>query len=154
MDQIPLPTGIAYLATPYSRYPGGPDMAFYRTATLAARLIRLGIHVYSPIAHTHPIAVYGDIDLFDHTIWLPFDEEMMKVSKLLLVAHMDGWEESFGISEEIKFFEAAHKPIFDLDPVSLVMVRRREMKPVRERIDGSVFEEVEKARKEWLGVQT
>lgn len=119
-----IPSDLCYLATPYSKYVGGIECAFVDASKLAARLLRAGIKVYSPIAHTHPLALYGNIDPLDHAIWMPFDEAMMTVAQTLIVAHMDGWQDSFGISHEVKFFEAAGKPIFDLDPVTFTMSRR------------------------------
>ena len=115
---------IAYLATPYSKFPGGIKRAFVEASKLAARLMLAGVKVYSPIAHTHPLAVYGDIDPLDHYIWLPFDETMMTLASNLIVAHMHGWQESKGIKHEIEFFEKASKPIFDLDIKTLMMTRR------------------------------
>lgn len=123
-----MPDPLCYLATPYSKYEGGDlDLAFRDAARLAAELLKVGIKVYSPIAHTHPLAVYGDVDPMDHDIWLPFDEAMMKASDVLIVAHMNGWQESRGIAHEIEFFDKADKPIFDLDPRSLTMSRRRKL---------------------------
>lgn len=113
--------GLAYLATPYSKYPGGIQKAFEDASRLAARLMRDGVKCYSPIAHTHPIALYGNVDPFDHSIWLPFDEAMMDVCNTLIVAKMDGWQESKGIAHEIAFFERFGKPIFHLDPDTLTM---------------------------------
>lgn len=110
---------LCYLATPYSKYKGGNlQLAFEDAARLAAELLAIGIRVYSPIAHTHPLAVYGHLDALDHSIWLPFDEAMMEASDCLIVAHMDGWDVSYGIEHEVNFFAAAGKPIFDLDPDS------------------------------------
>jgi hypothetical protein len=116
---------LAYLATPYSRYKPNIEAAFKDAAKLAARLLITGLKVYSPICHTHPIAIYGALDALDHSIWLPFDEAMMAAADILIVAHMTGWEESRGVAHEIKFFEDAGKPIFDLDQVTLNMVRRQ-----------------------------
>lgn len=116
---------LCYLATPYTKYLGGDiERAFIDAAKLAALLLRAGVKVYSPITHTHPLAIHGNLDPLDHAIWMPFDQAMMEVSDVLLVAHMDGWQESYGIAEEIKVFEAAHKPIYDLDPKTLTMHRR------------------------------
>lgn len=117
--------GLAYLATPYTRYKGGIEQAFRDAAKLAAQLMRAGIKVYSPIAHTHPLAIHGNIDPLDHSIWLPFDHAMMRAADVLIVAHMDGWQKSKGIAHEVAFFEECRKPIFDLDPRSLVMTRRK-----------------------------
>lgn len=108
---------LIYLATPYSRYPAGIDAAFRDAAALAARLLQNGIKVYSPIAHTHPLAIYGNIDPLDHAIWLPFDEAMMTASSALLVAQMRTWEVSRGIAHEIEFFAREEKPVFYLDTV-------------------------------------
>lgn len=113
-----------YLATPYSLFAGGIDEAHRQACRIAAKLIRIGMTVYSPIAATHCIAMYGDLDPLDHSIWLPFDEAMMKAADVLIVAHMDGWNVSKGIEHEIKFFERAEKPIFDLDPRTLTFSER------------------------------
>jgi hypothetical protein len=118
---------LCYLATPYSKYKGGDlALAFQDAAALAASLLIEGIKVYSPIAHTHPLAVFSHLDPLDHSIWLPFDEAMMEAADALIVAHMDGWEESFGIAHEIKKFVADGKPIFDLDPATLQLTKRGE----------------------------
>src|SRR3990167_1959103 len=60
---------IGYLATPYTRYPAGIRAAFADAAKLAARLLVTGLKVYSPITHTHPLAIYGHLDPLDHAIW-------------------------------------------------------------------------------------
>lgn len=120
-----IPGGIAYLATPYSRYKPNIDAAFRDAAKLAGHLLCAGLKIYSPICHTHPIAIYGALDALDHSIWLPFDEAMMDAAHVLIVAHMEGWDESRGIAHEIKFFEDAGKPIFDLDPKTMIMTRRQ-----------------------------
>lgn len=109
---------LIYLATPYSKYPEGLEIAFRRASALAARLMLRGLKVYSPIAHTHPLAIHGGVNPLDHSIWLPFDEAIMKKADALLVARMKSWERSYGISEEIKFFNAAGKPVHHLDPVT------------------------------------
>lgn len=117
---------LVYLATPYSRYPGrdgksGLDCAFEDASALAAALLATGVKVYSPIAHTHPLAKYSNLDPLDHRIWLPFDEAMMSACAALVVAKMDGYETSVGIAHEIEFFKAADKPIFELDPTTMIV---------------------------------
>lgn len=140
--------GLAYLAAVYSKWTGGDpgpgcsnnmrqamrlEDAFIEAAKLAAKLMLAGVKVYSPIAHTHPLAIHGRLDPLDHSIWLPFDEAMLTVCDTLIVAQMDGWQESRGIAHEVAFFETAGKPIFDLDPDSLQMTRRRDP-----RVDGAL----------------
>lgn len=116
---------LAYLASPYSKYPGGIREAFEEACRITARLLLCGTKVYSPIAYTHPIATIGGIDPYDHTIWMPFDEAMMRVCDVLIVVHMESWEISKGIAMEVAYFEKAGRPIFDLDPETLVLTRRQ-----------------------------
>lgn len=123
----PINGPLCYLATPYTKYMGGNiDAAFIDACKLAARLLQSGVKVYSPIAHTHPLAIWGKVDPLDHDIWLPFDEAMMTAAHVLIVAHMDGWGKSKGVAHEIEFFERAGKPIYDLDPGTMMMVRRED----------------------------
>lgn len=105
-----------YLATVYSRHPDGIDAAFADACRITAGFIRAGVRVYSPIAHTHPIAVHGGLDPLDHSIWLPADQPFMDHACGLIVCRMPGWEDSKGIAHEIAAFRAAGKPVVYFDP--------------------------------------
>lgn len=108
--------GYWYLATPYSKYPRGLEEAFQEACRQSAVLIKAGIRAYSPIAHTHPIAVAGGMDPLDHGIWLPADRPFMDGAQGLIVCKMDGWSASYGIGEEVKVFVAAGKPVIYMEP--------------------------------------
>lgn len=112
---------LIYLATPYSKFPGGIDEAYREAARLTAKLLLAGLKVYSPIAHTHPVAIYGGLDPVDHSIWMPFDAAMMDASSHLLVAMMPSWRQSYGITLEIEAFMNAGKPVLFLDPDKMVI---------------------------------
>lgn len=105
-----------YLATPYSKWKGGIEDAFELACRETARLVKAGVPVYSPIAMTHPVAKHGGMDPLDHSIWLPADRPMMDAAAGLIVLRAEGWEQSFGIAEEIKVFHAAGKPVMFIDP--------------------------------------
>jgi hypothetical protein len=105
-----------YLATPYSKAPQGLDYAHKEACEAAAAWIKAGVPCYSPIAHTHPIAIVGDIDPLNHDIWLPADRPMMDASSALVVVMFTGWDESYGIKCEIREFEHNNKPIFFWQP--------------------------------------
>jgi nucleoside 2-deoxyribosyltransferase len=113
--------GLVYLATPYTKYPLGIQMAFREAAKIASRLMGAGVSVFSPIMHGHPMSVYGKIAPLNHGIWLPFDEKMMAKSDALLVAKMDSWEVSYGIAHEIGVFRTAQKPIYYLEPETMAV---------------------------------
>lgn len=105
-----------YLATPYSKYPHGIEAAYRLACVETARLLRAGIPVFSPIAMTHGIAVHGDIDPLDHGIWLPADEPFMQAAHGLIFLRAESWELSYGMRKEREAFEAAGKPVFDMQP--------------------------------------
>lgn len=115
---------LCYLATPYTKYPKGIEEAFVDASKIAAALLSAGVKVYSPIAHCYPIAIHGDIDPLAHDIWLPYQETMMRVCAVLIVAQLPGWDSSYGVTFEIDHFERAEKPIFDLVPETLFMKKR------------------------------
>lgn len=100
-----------YLASPYSKYPDGIEVAFKEVSKGAAWLISKGIYVYCPIAHTHPIAIHGGMNPLDHEIWLPADRPFMNTASGLLVYKMPTWQDSYGVSVEIKVFEEQEKPV-------------------------------------------
>lgn len=110
---------LVYLGTPYTKYARGIEQAFKDAANLAATLLVAGVKVYSPIAHTHPLAIYGGLDPLDHDIWLPFDVAMMDASDAMVIGALPGWQESYGVKFEIATFRAAQKPVYLLDPATL-----------------------------------
>ena len=127
------PAPLAYLATPYKLFKPNLDAAARAAAMLAARLIRAGVHVYAPIVHSHMMATWSALDHNDMTVWGPLNAIMMARADTLIVAHLDGWAESAGIAAEIAAFEAAGKPIYDLDPATLVMTRRESVRQQRDK---------------------
>lgn len=104
-----------YLATPYSKYPGGIEEAFKVACRAAADLIRAGVRVYSPIAHTHPIAIHGEINPYAHEIWLPADEPFMRAARGLIVLRAESWERSHGVGVEIETFRKMERPVVYMD---------------------------------------
>lgn len=103
--------GYWYLGTEYTKYSGGIHNGWLLAVRTAADLLKKGIIVYSPIVHTHPIAIYGQIDPLDHNIWLPADKPFMEAARGLIVYQSPGWRESYGISKEINYFLSAEKPV-------------------------------------------
>lgn len=100
-----------YVASPYSKYPEGIEQAWINVCKITGKLISAGVPVYSPIAHTHPIAIYAEIDPYSHDIWLPADEPMMANAYGLIVVMMDGWMVSYGIGVEVDYFVEHCMPV-------------------------------------------
>lgn len=111
---------LLYAATPYTRYAGGIHHAFIDACKITERMLRAGLlNVYSPIVHSHSLAIYGNLDPLDHSIWLPFNEAIIGKSDALVVVMLVGWESSNGVRLEIQTFIAAGKPVYFMSPDDL-----------------------------------
>lgn len=108
-------TSYVYVGTPYSKYHRGIEAAYVEACKAAAALIKSGFNVFCPIAHTHGPAIFGGIDPLDHTIWMDADAPFIQGASALVVVKMTGWEESFGLQQEIQAFKAAGKPVLYMD---------------------------------------
>lgn len=108
-----------YIASPYSKWDGGLDNACEVVSQIAGRLIQYGLPVFSPIAHSHTICRAAKMDFLSHDIWLPADKPLVAAAAGLIVVDMDGWQTSYGVNEEIKWFRKDQKPCWLLDPVEL-----------------------------------
>lgn len=108
--------GYLYLATPYSKYASGLDEAAAEASRIAARLMARGFRVLSPIAHSHAVAVAGDLDKLDHDLWAFQDRPLLDSAAAVIVALMPGWAESAGVRAEIDIARKQRKPILFLHP--------------------------------------
>lgn len=103
--------GFWFLATVYSRHPYGPEAAFKHAVGVSYRLLQEGVSVYSPIVHSHPIAMHnGDLPT-DAEFWWRYNLPFMEAAHGLIVMAITGWQESVGIAIEIEWFENAGKPV-------------------------------------------
>ena len=119
LQALRLETGFWYLATPYSKYVGGLEAAHVAACQMAGNLMKLGIPIFCPIAHSHSISKHGGVPALDHEVWLPADKPMMDAAYGLIVGKLNGWQTSFGISEEIRCFQSAKKLVHYICPESL-----------------------------------
>lgn len=100
-----------YLATPYSHPdPEVMEQRFRQACKIAGKLMGEGFIIFSPIAHTHPIAVEGNLDK-SWGFWGKFDYEFVEASQEVWVAKMGGWDTSRGVSAEIKLARELGKPV-------------------------------------------
>ena len=117
LNEIPSGAGFWYLASPYSAYTGGTEAAVADVAYVAARLLAHGVAFYCPVAETYTIAATGIIDHLGHEEWMAHDIQILASARGVLVAGMDGWERSRGVTEEIEIARDAEKPVYLLTPL-------------------------------------
>jgi hypothetical protein len=95
-----------YLASPYSKYPAGREAAFKDISAIAGKMIAEGYKIFSPIAHSHPVAEHGKLDALSHDLWLGLDVAFLKRCEGMIVAKMEGWDVSYGVNWEIDWWKA------------------------------------------------
>ena len=106
---------LVYLATPYS-HPEREirEWRFRRVNAVAARLMREGVHIYSPISHTHPIAEAGDLPKgWDY--WEQYDRTILACCSKVIVFRQEGWQLSAGVQAEIAIAKELGLPVEFID---------------------------------------
>lgn len=102
-----------YLASPYS----DPDekvrlQRFHNANRQAGRLMLHGHIVFSPISHSHPIALTMDPErVCDHDLWMKQDIPFLEWADQLWIMAVDGWNTSRGVRREIDKAEELSMPI-------------------------------------------
>ena len=93
---------LAYLAVPYtSDDPSIKEQRFQIVNKVAGDLIRKGEIIFSPISHTHPIAMACQLP-GGWEYWDKFDRTYLECCYKLYVLKLNGWKESKGVQGEIK----------------------------------------------------
>jgi nucleoside 2-deoxyribosyltransferase len=106
---------VIYLASPYSHPSARVRLFRYRAVCrAAAALMDRGLLVFSPIAHSHGIALAGAGG--DFKTWEKFDKEIIQQCSMVMVLKLEGWRESVGVREEVGFARKIGKPVCFLDP--------------------------------------
>lgn len=103
--------GYQYLASPYSHPDATIREARYLEAVRAtALLMNAGEIIFSPIAHSHPIAVNHSLPL-DWQFWEAYDRAFIQHCEGVIVLMLDGWRESKGVKAEIEIAKGLGWPV-------------------------------------------
>lgn len=104
-----------YLASPYSHPdPAVREQRFRAACQAAVALLHAGRVVFSPIAHSHPLAQHGLPGNWH--FWERYDRAFLERCDEVLVLMLDGWEESVGVQAEIRIARELGKPVRYLAP--------------------------------------
>jgi nucleoside 2-deoxyribosyltransferase len=107
-----------YLASPYTHSDVQVrEWRFREACRAAAGLLRAGITVFSPIAHSHPIAAFGMPTSWD--FWSQVDRDYLSRCDALAVLTLPGWRESVGVQAEIGLAGQLGLPVVFVAPSDL-----------------------------------
>jgi len=116
---------LLYLASPYSAKghdPNSPEAGHIRQeryetiCKVAARMMEQGFHIFCPIAHSHPIEKIGMVDIKNGDWWLEQDYAILQHCREMWVCMLPGWQDSYGINQEILFAQKHGIPVSYIYP--------------------------------------
>lgn len=100
-----------YLASPYwHKDPKVREKRFIAVCKKAGELMNQGFFIYSPIAHSHPIALQCVLPK-DWEFWKKYDIEYIRWMDEVWILKLPGWKASLGIQNEIIIANDLNKPI-------------------------------------------
>jgi hypothetical protein len=110
-----------YISNPYNGSPELRELRANIAAKTCGRLLKKGIHAWSPIVHNHAM-----LKAFDHfsleerrSLILDFDFSLLRNSRGMIVLEMDGWKDSYGVKAELALCKKLGIPVSYLDPREL-----------------------------------
>ena len=115
---------VEYLAVPYTDPVPAVQRARYMAVThAAAKLWAAGQMVFSPITHSHPIKLAGNLSgsWDDYAAYDTFVIQNLCSGVCLLT--LLGWESSVGVRAELKLAEELGLPVRRLDPEDVGLTR-------------------------------
>lgn len=109
-------THLVYLACPYSDpSPEVREQRFQAVNKAASKLMREGIKVFSPISHSHPIALAGGLPT-GWLFWAEYDRAVMECCNKVIVLMLPGWDTSREVFCEVMLAGSMQLPVEYLEP--------------------------------------
>ena len=107
---------LIYLASPYTHKDKRVmKLRFDQVTAIAAHLVREGYVVFSPITYGHTLCEFEDLPV-EFEFWNDFCLKFLEKSDLFVRLEFDGWEESKGLKEEVKFCKENKIPQYFIPP--------------------------------------
>lgn len=113
---------LVYLASAYTRRTD-KQAAVREACEAATAMMRVGVKVFSPIAHSHTVAQFGGLDPLDGAFWAAQDLPLQDAAGAVVVLKSEGWAESDGISAEIAHAALMGQPVYGLEPNTLALTK-------------------------------
>jgi hypothetical protein len=88
---------------------------FQAACRAASHLMRRGLHVFSPIAHSHPVLLAGGLPT-GWEYWEAYDEAVLSTCRALAVLELDGWRDSRGVQGEVEISRRLKLPAYYTSP--------------------------------------
>ena len=110
--------GFYYLAGPHKGTPEQEVDRIEMSLKLTVAFLTQGIYVFSPIVYSIKIAEALNFSSTEERRRVIFSYllEFLKVSKGMILVTMEGWQESWGVQQELRFCQENQIPVYIVDP--------------------------------------
>ena len=106
------PSGFVYLACPYTHDDPKVQRKRADSATaIAAKMMTMGLVVFSPLTHGHQIEKALFADEMDHSAWMAQCLPFLSLADTLYVLQLPGWTLSKGVEIEMEYAKRHGIPI-------------------------------------------
>lgn len=107
-----------YVASPYSHPAADVRYRRFREAChYTAGMMQAGNLAFSPIAHSHPIAIIGELKT-DYDTWSRWCLQMLAACDIVYVLTLPGWQNSVGVMAEINEAKRLGLSVLFVDPMN------------------------------------
>lgn len=108
--------GLYYLAVPYH---GSEEQQAYRheiSLKVAAEFLHQGLHVFSPIIYVNQIIEKLNLPSLEkrRAVVMPYLLDFLRVSKGLILIKVEGWQNSWGVQQELNFCQENQIPVYTM----------------------------------------
>jgi len=110
--------GFYYLAGPHKGTPEEEQYRYETSLKITAEFLHQNISVFSPIVYGKHIADACTFPSLEERRMklIGYLLELLRPSKGLILVTMEGWQESWGVNQELLFCKANNIPVYILDP--------------------------------------
>lgn len=109
------PDPMIYLASPYwHENPAIRNKRLLQAQLITRVLILRGMPVFSPIVHGRGLDISGHPVVLSNTEWVDLDLNYISHCSSMIVAQLDGWQHSKGVTREMAFCSERNIPFFML----------------------------------------
>lgn len=108
---------LIYLSSPYTHKSEDVEQERFEQALLAAGYLINSLElVFSPIAHSHPIAKACKLS-GSYDYWIRLNQAWIRACARLYLLQIPGWKESIGVRAEFDYAQALKTPVFLMVPI-------------------------------------
>ncbi len=113
--------GLYFLSVAYH---GTDEAKAYRTEIslkAAAEFLRQGIHVFAPVIYVNQIVEELNLPSTEERrqLVMPYLLDFLKVSKGMILITVEGWQNSWGVRQELIFCQEHKIPVYKINPDQL-----------------------------------